>query len=125
VKLNETIVFVAGGFRPRDLDEPSHYKLESSARGLVNFWLLLNCLVSLYVNLNRSGFYSEEFEQIIGSSVPGVIASEHASPAAKRLALRLTFASYVMVPQLKSCDPQDGAWWVCFLHDERTVNGII
>lgn len=38
-------------------------------------------------------------------SVPAVIASEHASPAAKRLALRLNFASYVMVPQLKSCNP--------------------
>jgi hypothetical protein len=38
-------------------------------------------------------------------SVPGVISSELASPAAKRLALRLTFAIYVIRPQFVDCDP--------------------
>jgi hypothetical protein len=36
--------------------------------------------------------------------VPRVISSERASPAAKRLALRLTFAVYIMGPQLVGSD---------------------
>jgi hypothetical protein len=38
-------------------------------------------------------------------SVAAVIASDHASPAAKRLALRLTFAVYIMGPQIEDYDP--------------------
>lgn len=40
-------------------------------------------------------------------AVPSVIAASHASPAAKRLALRLTFASCVVGPQLVAYDPWD------------------
>jgi hypothetical protein len=38
-------------------------------------------------------------------AVPSVIAASHTSPAAKRLALRLTFASCVVGPQLVAYDP--------------------
>jgi hypothetical protein len=42
------------------------------------------------------------------SSVPTVISSGRASPAAKRLALRLTFAVYIMGPQFTDSDPWCG-----------------
>jgi hypothetical protein len=38
-------------------------------------------------------------------SVAGVIASDHASPAAKRLALRLMFAVYIIGPQFNDYNP--------------------
>ena len=42
-------------------------------------------------------------------AVPGVISSERASPAAKRLALRMTFAVYIIGPQFSGYDPwKDG-----------------
>jgi hypothetical protein len=37
--------------------------------------------------------------------VPSVLSSDHASPAAKRLALRLTFAVYIMGPEFTEYDP--------------------
>ncbi|KAI0068407.1 hypothetical protein BV25DRAFT_1987190 [Artomyces pyxidatus] len=38
-------------------------------------------------------------------AVPGLLASDRASPAVLRLALRLTFAAYILLPQLKGEDP--------------------
>lgn len=101
VKLGDVITFVAGGFCPPEPEKPSLLGLKAQSeddkllaaaqlpRKCIHVFIRISCLTGCAVKW---------------ITVPGVIASENASPAAKRLALRLTFASYVLAPQLKISD---------------------
>lgn len=58
---------------------------------------------SEYLSSEASGLtngFSEKW-----AMVPSVIGSKNASPAAKRLAIQLTFAAYIVGPQLQIYDP--------------------
>ncbi|KAF8898595.1 hypothetical protein BD779DRAFT_22422 [Infundibulicybe gibba] len=83
-KLGSFALNFAGGFSPEFRDEPISITLRSRWEG--------ECV-------RAASQLPQQW-----TSVVHVITSTHASPAAKRLSLRLMFAAYVMGPQLKGND---------------------
>jgi hypothetical protein len=98
-KLGDVIVIVAAGFQAEAF--PTMPCILQRQRDEDGLWAAsqLPGLYLTHLELHFGSYSLEKWE-----SIPFVLTSDHASPAAKRLSLRLIFAAHMMASELEGPD---------------------
>jgi hypothetical protein len=108
-KLGLFVLNVAGGFSPSlqapFLEYMRLHREEDAVRAAAQLPGI--CFLDAVIQFGFICMSSEKWQSMVNT-----IASNNASPATKRLALRLLFAAYVMGPQLSGRNPWIGVGYV-------------